>query len=96
MSVKRTNRPTLQDFQQINFVNLVNSFKLFVMEKKEMVPTATRVEADLHEAAHKKARSQGRTLSAILRAFMVGWVKGEIPDPPFGLEWTSDGEDPEE
>jgi len=57
------------------------------VEKKEMIPAATRVEEDLHEAAHKKARSQGRTLSVVLRAFLIGWMQGELPDPPFGMEW---------
>ena len=63
------------------------------MEKKDTVPAATRVKADLHEAAHKKARSQGRTLAVVLRAFLIGWVKGEIPDPPFGTEWKVEEED---
>lgn len=60
-----------------------------------MVPAATRVEADLHEAAHKKARRQGRTLSVILRAFLIGWVQGELPDPPFGTEWEGAEKDQE-
>ena len=56
------------------------------METKKTLPVATRVEEDLHRAAHRKAHAQGRTLAVVIRAFLRAWVTGEVPDPPFGAE----------
>lgn len=33
-------------------------------------------------AAKQKALREHRRLSAILRAFLLAWVKGEVPSPP--------------
>jgi len=61
----------------------------FVTKKDEQASgpmIGARVSEELRSAAHRKAKSQGRTLSAVLKAFVIAWVKGDIPDPPFGLE----------
>jgi hypothetical protein len=61
----------------------------FVTKKDEQASgpmIGARVSETLRAAAHRKARSQGRTLTAVLKAFVIAWVNGDIPDPPFGLE----------
>ena len=40
------------------------------------------VTAKTKRIAKAKADSQGRTLAMIVRAWVMGWASGELPDPP--------------
>lgn len=62
----------------------------FVTKKDEQASgpmIGARVSKTLRAAAHRKARGQGRTLTAVLKAFVIAWVNGDIPDPPFGIDF---------
>ena len=52
----------------------------------EKTTVASRVEIELRDIAQQKAKLQGTTVSKVVRALLIGWVKGVIPDPPFGME----------
>ena len=52
----------------------------------EKTTVASRVEIELRDIAQQKAKLQGTTVSKVMRALLIGWVKGVIPDPPFGME----------
>jgi hypothetical protein len=52
----------------------------------EKTTVASRVEIELRDIAQQKAKLQGTTVSKVVRALLIGWIKGIIPDPPFGME----------
>ena len=61
------------------------------MEEESKVTTiSSRVEIELREIAQQKAKLQGTTVSKVVRAFLIGWVKGKLPDPPFGMELNAE------
>jgi len=41
-----------------------------------------RVPAAIHAEALKRAKREGRSLSAILRAWLIEWTAGEASSPP--------------
>lgn len=43
---------------------------------------STRIPPEVHQAAQKRAHAEGRNLSAILRAFLTLFAKGDAPSPP--------------
>jgi hypothetical protein len=47
-------------------------------EDKLVVPVTRK----LKRRAHNKAQQQGRSLAAIIRAWVMGWADDEFPDPP--------------
>jgi hypothetical protein len=55
-------------------------------ENKKTTMVASRVELNLRELSNKKAKLQGTTISKVIRAFLIAWVKGAVPDPPFDME----------
>ncbi len=41
-----------------------------------------KVPKEVRDAAHKKAKKEGRSLSAIIRSFLFVWTQDEYPSPP--------------
>jgi hypothetical protein len=73
--------------QVSNLYTLLSCDTLLPMEEETKVTTiSSRVEVELRDIAQQKAKLQGTTVSKVVRALLIGWVKGIIPDPPFGME----------
>ncbi len=49
-----------------------------VKEDKIVIPVSAKVK----KKAQAKAQQQGRSLAAIIRAWVMGWSDDEFPDPP--------------
>jgi len=45
-------------------------------------PMGFRVPKEVYDQAQKKAKAEGRSLGAILRAWLFFWVNDEAPTPP--------------
>lgn len=48
--------------------------------KGKVIPA--RVPDDVAEAAHARAKREGRTLGEVIRSWLFGWSEGEYPSPP--------------
>ena len=55
-------------------------------DDSKVTTISSRVEVELRDSAQQKAKRQGTTVSKVVRAFLIGWIKGALPDPPFGME----------